>query len=505
MRELLEYLARGLVDEPDAGRGRASSRRTTARSCSSCPSAEDDYGKVIGRGGRTANALRTVVKAAARQGEPPRARRHRRLTWLAAVEWLHAGRVGRPHGLDGSFHVTRPRGALLALGARRCGSAARDGEIVRRAGTDERPILRLDGVATARAAPRRCAARTCSCRAAARPRSSEDECWAEDLEGCAVVDGDRRGRTVVRACCALPSCEVLRGRARRRRRAARPAGRATRSARRRRRRGASTSTSAFLGESRAADADRRLHALPRVVRLVRAQRHVAQRARAQGHELRTLNYRDHTPLSGGQVDDTPFGGGAGMVLRVDVMDAALRALYGVDPVDLRAQRRVIALTPGGRMLDDALVDELAAEPALTLLCGRYEGFDERIVEHFASDARLDRALRARRRRAGGDGRLRRGAAQAARRARPRRVGASRSRSAPRSSGGPEYPHYTRPAEYRGWRVPEVLLSGHHEEIRQWRRARSRERGAREPPGLATMSRRRAGLARPRSSRAFSLP
>ena len=74
-----------------------------------------------------------------------------------------------------------------------------------------------------------------------------------------------------------------------------------------------------------------------------------------------------------------------MVLRVDVMDAALRGFYGVDPVELRNQRRVIALTPGGRQLDDRYVDELAAEPAITLLCGRYEGFDERIVQHFASD------------------------------------------------------------------------------------------------------------------------
>ena len=102
----------------------------------------------------------------------------------------------------------------------------------------------------------------------------------------------------------------------------------------------------------------------------RGQRHVAN-ALAGGHELRTLDLREHTPLSGGQVDDTPFGGGAGMVLRVDVMDAALRAFYaGTDPVDLRDQRRVIALTPGGRLLDDRLVEELAAEPDITLLCGR---------------------------------------------------------------------------------------------------------------------------------------
>src|SRR5919201_1779011 len=113
------------------------------------------------------------------------------------------------------------------------------------------------------------------------------------------------------------------------------------------------------------------------------QRHVAN-ALAHGHGIGYVNYRDHTPLSAGQVDDTPFGGGAGMVLRVDVVEAALRARYGSDPVELASRRRVVALTPSGRLLDEALVSELAAEPALTLLCGRYEGFDERIIEHFVS-------------------------------------------------------------------------------------------------------------------------
>src|SRR3954468_17338906 len=116
----------------------------------------------------------------------------------------------------------------------------------------------------------------------------------------------------------------------------------------------------------------------------RGQRHIGN-ALAQGHALRTMPLLDHPPLPCGRVDDTPFGGGAGMVLRVDVMDAALRGFYGVDPVDLRLQRRVLALTPGGRILDDSFVEELVTEPAITLLCGRYEGFDERIVQHFASD------------------------------------------------------------------------------------------------------------------------
>jgi tRNA (guanine37-N1)-methyltransferase len=207
----------------------------------------------------------------------------------------------------------------------------------------------------------------------------------------------------------------------------------------------------------------------------RGQRHVAN-AIARGHELRALDPRPYSPLSGGQVDDVPFGGGAGMVLRVDVMDAALRGVYGLDPVDLRLQRRVVALTPGGRMLDEGLVNELAAEPALTLLCGRYEGFDERIVQHFASDVvSIGRYVLS-----GGE-LAAMVVCDAVLRKLPGTLGHADSaveESFSEALGGdPEYPHYTRPAEYRGWRVPEVLLSGHHAEIRTWRRARSRERGA----------------------------
>ncbi|HET8536950.1 MAG TPA: tRNA (guanosine(37)-N1)-methyltransferase TrmD [Solirubrobacteraceae bacterium] len=205
------------------------------------------------------------------------------------------------------------------------------------------------------------------------------------------------------------------------------------------------------------------------------QRHVGN-AVARGSELRFLNPRDHTPLSGGQVDDTPFGGGAGMVLRVDVMDAALRAFYGADPLDLRNQRRVIALTPGGRMLDEAYVSELAAEPALTLLCGRYEGFDERIVQHFASDT-----LSVGRYVLSGGELAAMIVMDAVLRKLPGSLGHADSALEESFSaaleGQPEYPHYTRPAEYRGWKVPDVLLSGHHEEIRTWRRMRSRERGS----------------------------
>jgi tRNA (guanine37-N1)-methyltransferase len=207
----------------------------------------------------------------------------------------------------------------------------------------------------------------------------------------------------------------------------------------------------------------------------RSQRHV-RNALERGHEMRTLDPRPHTPLTGGQVDDTPFGGGAGMVLRVDVMDAALRAFYGVDPIELRTKRRVIALIPGGRLLDDRYVDELAQEESLTLLCGRYEGFDERIVQHFASDT-----LSVGRYVLSGGELAAMVVADAVLRKLPGALGHADSALEESFSvaleGRPEYPHYTRPAEYRGWRVPDVLLSGHHAEIGAWRRARSQELGA----------------------------
>ncbi|MBV8258909.1 MAG: tRNA (guanosine(37)-N1)-methyltransferase TrmD [Actinobacteria bacterium] len=181
-------------------------------------------------------------------------------------------------------------------------------------------------------------------------------------------------------------------------------------------------------------------------------------------ELRLFNYRDTTPLRAGQVDDEPYGGGAGMVLRVDVVAAALDAVYGGEP-----DGQVIALTPKGRPLTQELVEELAEEPALTLLSSRFEGFDERIVEHLATDAvsvgpyvlsngdlpamvLLDAVAR----------RLPGALAEGS--------GEWESFSA-ELDGGLEYPHYTRPAEFRGWEVPDVLLSGDHARIEAWRRGK----------------------------------
>lgn len=203
------------------------------------------------------------------------------------------------------------------------------------------------------------------------------------------------------------------------------------------------------------------------------QRHVSN-ALARGHRLRYVNYRTHTPLSAGQVDDAPFGGGAGMVLRVDVVEATLRACYGVDPVQLRTGRRVIALTAGGRVLEDGLVDELATQDALTLLSGRYEGFDQRVIDHFASEEiSIGRYVLA-----GGE-LAAMVLADAVLRKLPGALGDEQSALEESFStaleGAPEYPHYTRPAEYRGWRVPDVLLSGHHARIREWRLEQSRSR------------------------------
>jgi tRNA (guanine37-N1)-methyltransferase len=183
-------------------------------------------------------------------------------------------------------------------------------------------------------------------------------------------------------------------------------------------------------------------------------------------ELRLVNYRESTPLRAGQVDDEPYGGGAGMVLRVDVVAAALEAVYAGERPE-----RVIALTPQGRPLTQQIVEELAEQKQLTLLSSRFEGFDERIVEHLATDAisvgpyvlsngdlpamivldavarRLPGAL------AEGSGEL--------------------ESFSEELGGGLEYPHYTRPAEFRGWKVPDVLLSGDHVKIEAWRRERVR--------------------------------
>jgi tRNA (guanine37-N1)-methyltransferase len=198
------------------------------------------------------------------------------------------------------------------------------------------------------------------------------------------------------------------------------------------------------------------------------QRHV-RNALELGHDLSFLDLRATTPLSAGQVDDTPYGGGAGMVIRVDVVEAALRAHYGDS-----APARVIALSAGGRQLDDALASELAGEGSLALLCGRYEGFDERVHEHLATDVVSIGPYVL----AGGE-LAAMVLCDAVLRKLPGALGHAASALEESFSsaleGAPEYPHYTRPFDWRGHTVPDVLLSGDHARIRAWRLERSRER------------------------------
>jgi tRNA (guanine37-N1)-methyltransferase len=202
----------------------------------------------------------------------------------------------------------------------------------------------------------------------------------------------------------------------------------------------------------------------------RGQRHV-QNALAEGSELRCFHWRETTPLTGGQVDDSPYGGGAGMVLRVDVVDAALETAYRAD-----RPGRVVLLTPSGRQFDEALALELAAEPHVALLSGRYEGVDERVREHLATDAVSVGPYVL----SGGE-LAAMVVADAVMRKLPGALGHADSATEESFSealeGGLEYPHYTRPASYRGWEVPEVLLSGDHARVREWRLEQSRARQA----------------------------
>jgi tRNA (guanine37-N1)-methyltransferase len=199
------------------------------------------------------------------------------------------------------------------------------------------------------------------------------------------------------------------------------------------------------------------------------QRHVSN-ALSSGSQIRFRNYRDSTPLSAGQVDDAPYGGGAGMVMRVDVVDAALEAAYG----GAREEVRKLALAPSGRLFDEELAAELAREQHFALLCGRYEGFDERVVEHLADEAiSIGRYVLA-----GGELPAM-VIADAVLRKLPGALGdvdsAVEESFSAALEGAPEYPHYSRPPSYRGWEVPEVLLSGNHARVREWRLAQARRR------------------------------
>jgi tRNA (guanine37-N1)-methyltransferase len=208
----------------------------------------------------------------------------------------------------------------------------------------------------------------------------------------------------------------------------------------------------------------------------REQRHV-RNALELGHSLEAVDLRATTPLKAGQVDDTPYGGGAGMVIRVDVVEAALEARYGPGYDFARPGRRVIALAAGGRRFDDALAAELAGESELTLLCGRYEGFDERVHEQLATDVVSIGPYVL----SGGEPAAM-VVCDAVIRKLPGALGHEESAVEESFSealeGAPEYPHYTRPADWHGHAVPEILLSGDHAKVREWRLEQSRERARR---------------------------
>lgn len=203
---------------------------------------------------------------------------------------------------------------------------------------------------------------------------------------------------------------------------------------------------------------------------MRRPRHLTNAALTAGLELRCFSPRDTTPLSNGQVDDAPYGGGPGMVIRADVMAASLEAVYGEAADRVRERRRVIVLTPRGRPFSDAVATELAGEPEIALLCGRYEGFDERVHDVLANDAICLGPFVL----AGGEV-----AAMAVVDAVARKLsgalGNAESLAAESFSealgGGLEHPHYTRPAVFLGHEVPPVLVSGDHGAIARWRAER----------------------------------
>jgi tRNA (guanine37-N1)-methyltransferase len=187
--------------------------------------------------------------------------------------------------------------------------------------------------------------------------------------------------------------------------------------------------------------------------------------------LRVHNLRDYTHDRHRQVDDVPYGGGAGMVLKPEPIFEAVRARAGKGPV--------ILLTPQGALLNQGLVRELAGHDDLYLICGRYEGVDERVATHL-----VDKEISI------GDYVLTGGElpAMVVIDAVSRLVaGVLGSEESPKDESFDqhllEYPHYTRPAEFEGLPVPEVLRSGHHAEIERWRRAQAAERTRRRRPDL----------------------
>ncbi len=213
---------------------------------------------------------------------------------------------------------------------------------------------------------------------------------------------------------------------------------------------------------------------------------IVARAREQGiAQIELHNFRDWTTDKHRRVDDDPYGGGAGMVMKPEPLFAAVEAVQD----EAEPAGRVVLLTPQGRLLTQEIVEELAEQPRLLLVCGRYEGFDERIREHLADDEISigDYVL------SGGEP-----AAivlvEALVRRLPGALGSEESLDEESHTHGLlEYPHYTRPAEFRGWPVPDILLSGNHPEVAKWRRRQSLLRTAQRRPDLLSRALKNGGV------------
>jgi tRNA (guanine37-N1)-methyltransferase len=192
-------------------------------------------------------------------------------------------------------------------------------------------------------------------------------------------------------------------------------------------------------------------------------------------QLETLDIRTFASDKHASVDDTPYGGGAGMVMRPDVIN---KAIAGAESKSGKAGRRIY-LSPRGRLLDQGLVKELAQAPSLLLLCGRYEGIDQRVidVQDLEEISLGDFIL------AGGEVAAM-ALVEACVRLLPGTVGnVTTTEEESFEQGLLEYPHYTRPAEWQGLKVPDVLVSGHHEKIKSWRIAEAEKITKKRRPDL----------------------
>ncbi len=211
---------------------------------------------------------------------------------------------------------------------------------------------------------------------------------------------------------------------------------------------------------------------------------ILKRARERGLiDARIHNIRDYTHDKHHTTDDTPYGGGGGMVMKAEPVFEAVEAVLG-----LASNTPIILLTPQGRVFNQAIARELSQHPRIALLCGRYEGVDERIREHLVTD---EISI--------GDYVLTGGELpaliliDAVARLLPHVLGdPTGAEDDSHAMGLLEYPHYTRPPEFRGWKVPEVLLSGDHGKIDKWRREQALERTLRKRPDMLAQAKLTGG-------------